>query len=193
MRLISFGGCELQRGGITVSIELLFGVLGFPRTPVDTGSLDQWPSVERRIDLTLPDDFKQYINTFGTGHLAGFIYPLNPFSTKKHLKLDDRSQILLTALREIREIDPEECPYPIYPEKHGLFPWAITDNGDVLYWYTTGEPQDWMIVVNESRGPEYEKFAMSTTTFLGGILLGNVKSDILSDCLDQSVLFVPLL
>jgi hypothetical protein len=176
-----------------MSIDLLIELLGLPSTTIDTGSLDQWSSIERPINLTIPDDFKQYINTFGTGKLADFIYPLNPFSTNKNLNLMHKGSKLLAALREIREIDREECPYPIHPEEDGLFPWSVTDNGDVIYWYTIGKTQDWKIVVNESRGPEFEEFALSTTMFLRSILLGDIHSRIIiSDCIDKSNLFMPL-
>ncbi len=42
---------------------------------------------------------------------------------------------------------PEDFPYPLYPEPHGLLEWANTGDGDGLYWLTLGEPDSWPVVV----------------------------------------------
>ena len=41
--------------------------------------------------------------------------------------------------------------YDSYPASGGLLPWAYTENGDELYWLTNGHPDEWGIVVYESR------------------------------------------
>lgn len=175
-----------------MSLDLIQEVLGRPSTVIDPGHRDQWFQIEQSLGLPLPVDYKAYINTFGTGRIAGFIYLLNPFSKNSHLHLGKQSTIILAALRELRDMDPDECPYPIYPQPSGLFPWGATDNGDVLYWLMTGLPATWPIIVNESRSPDYEEFAMSTTLFLSKLVSGDISSEILSDCLDKQILFEPL-
>jgi hypothetical protein len=77
----------------------------------------------------------------------------------------------LAALRELKGMPGiRHVPYPLFPEPGGLLPFGIDDNGDGLYWLTTGEPDQWSIVVNESRAPEYEQFDMSVTEFLQEVL-----------------------
>ena len=86
----------------------------------------------------------------------------------------------MNALRAIKEdFGEEEVPYPLYPDPGGLFPWAVSDNGDVLYWLTRGSPDEWEIVVNESRGPQFEGFKEPMTYFLAKLISGEIVSEIL--------------
>ncbi|MCI0662085.1 MAG: SMI1/KNR4 family protein, partial [Acidobacteria bacterium] len=60
----------------------------------------------------------------------------------------------------------------------GLLPFAMTDNGDVLHWDTLGMPEDWTVIVNEARAPEYDEFESNFTDFLYGILTETVMCSI---------------
>lgn len=49
----------------------------------------------------------------------------------------------------------EVLPYRIEHDHEAVLPWATMDNGAVVYWVTdpSGESDDWMIAINEARGP----------------------------------------
>jgi hypothetical protein len=68
----------------------------------------------------------------------------------------------------------EVVPYKIFPAKGGLLPFAMTDNGDVLYWIVVGDPDEWRVVVNESRSSEWQEFNLPFDAFMSGLLSGSV-------------------
>lgn len=45
-------------------------------------------------------------------------------------------------------------PFPAFPDREGALPWALTDNGDVAYWLTWGDPAEWPVAVWNARGGE---------------------------------------
>jgi hypothetical protein len=175
-----------------MTIESLYKVMTPPTLPVEAGSVEAWPAIEKIIGVTLPNDYKQYINAFGTGYIGRFLWPFTPFSENEYLNLRDQINYSLDVLRELEENWGEECPYPLYPDPEGLLPWGRTDNGDVLFWLTVGHPDDWPTVINEARGPLYEEYQASMTDFLAKLISGEITSDIMPyDFLDRDALFVP--
>jgi hypothetical protein len=176
-----------------MSLQDLTRVISPPSAPVETGSPNEWPSVEEAIGTPLPADYKHYINTFGTGGIGGFLWPYNPFSKNEYLNLIQRNEADLGVLRQLREwFGEEEVPYPIHPEPGGLLSWAISNNGDVLYWLTQGEPHAWHVVINESRGPWFERFEACATSCLAKLISGELVSEILGrDNLQGKTTFQP--
>lgn len=167
-------------------------ILPTPAAPIEVGRVEEWPEIERVVGTMLPSDYKQYINTFGTGCIGNFLWPFNPFSENKHLNLVEQISVSLEALKVLKEKwGDRQCPYPLYPESGGLLPWGITDNGDILFWFTVGHPDDWPIVINEARAPVYEKYEESMTSLLSKLISGEIVSDIFpDDFLDRDALFV---
>jgi hypothetical protein len=53
-----------------------------------------------------------------------------------------------------------------------LVPWAVTDNGDVCFWDgdPARDPNRWTVVVNEGRGPQWERYAGDASSFLADVL-----------------------
>lgn len=174
-----------------MTLAHLLEVLPPPTTPIESGRNRDWTETEGRIGIALPDDYKQYINTYGSGQIGGFLLPFNPFSGNEYVNLVDQIRVRLDALRVIRDkYGPKECPYPLFPEKGGLLPWGATDNGDVLFWLTKGEPRHWAVIINESRSPLFERHAESMTDLLAKLITGEVRSEIFpEDFPDKEALF----
>jgi hypothetical protein len=114
----------------------------------------------------LPRDYKALVCAYGTGSWKGFLWVLNPFASNVYLNLFEQAKLQLDAERLLRAKWPEQIPFALYPEPGGLFPWAMTDNGDRLYWLTKGEPDCWPTVVYESRGPGYDYHELCCCAFL---------------------------
>jgi hypothetical protein len=52
---------------------------------------------------------------------------------------------------------PDDFPRSLFPEEGGLLPWGVTDNGDILNWITSDNPEKWSILVYDGRsGDAYE-------------------------------------
>jgi hypothetical protein len=126
--------------------------------------------------------------------LLDFLLPFNPFATNKYRDLVWQMAAQLSALREVKaEHGTNGCPYPLHFEPNGLLPWGVTDNGDVLFWLTVDHPDQWTVVVNESRGPTYEHFPGSMTVFLQAFLARSLETEIFPDDLrDDGPAIVPV-
>lgn len=163
------------------SVDVLRKILRPPESPSETPDVDGWQSVEAKLGMPLPVDYKEFITCYGTGAIDGFLWVLNPFSKNKYLNLLDSGNSQLDGLRQLRDECGEKIPYAIFPEANGLFPWGITDNGDVLYWVCSGPPSNWPIVVNESRGPCWREFKLTTGEFLAKLVSRELQVDIFPD------------
>jgi hypothetical protein len=75
------------------------------------------------------------------------LWILNPFAANRYLNLVQQARRQLEAERMIRAERPSDMPFSLHPERGGLFPWAMTDNGDRLYWLTEGDPNHWPTVI----------------------------------------------
>lgn len=162
-----------------MSIQVLLAVLHPPQAPIEVPNVRCWGETERLLGQ-LPEDYREFLECFGSGCLNDFIWVFNPASRNRHLQLVARNERILSALRELRA-GGEECPYPLWPEPRGLLSFGVTDNGDYLFWLTTGEPRHWPVVVNAGREPTYEEFSCDMTDFLAGIVTGRLRSSILPE------------
>lgn len=162
-----------------MSVDQLTAIVAPPKVPV--AAVGKWSDVESSLGTSLPDDYKRYVETFGTGCLSGFFWVFSPFSENVNLNLASGNAAALRALDELKARFPEEVDYPLFPRDGGLLAWGATDNGDVLYWQTLGSPDDWHVVVNASRDPRTELYRMGMTTFLAKALTGGIISEIFPD------------
>lgn len=157
-----------------MSLENLTQVVPPPAQAIDAGNAESWRQCEQQLGLVFPSDYRQLIQTYGTGCWLGFLWVLIPFASNTYLNVVEQGVRFLDAERTIRDQFPEEVPFALHPEPEGLFPWASTDNGDHLYWLTRGEPDQWPVIVFESRGPEFERHEMSCTAFLARWVSGDL-------------------
>jgi hypothetical protein len=132
----------------------------------------------RVLGFELPEDYKRFITTYGTGNIDNFLWVLNPFSGNDHMNLITQARVQIDAQRQFAELSGTINPYPLYPEPNALFPWGITDNGDVLYWLRKGAPANWLVVVSDSRASRWRDFPLSTIGFLVGIIMRQIVVDV---------------
>lgn len=167
-----------------MTLDLLLNLIPPPSQPIETGTPEEWSRIENALGTKLPQDYKDFIDTYGTGQIAEFLWIHNPFSADEYVNLiqhqiytqsNNYIGILASTGQEIKV----EYPYPIYPEPNGLLKWGTTDNGDDLYWQTTGGPDDWPVVTDEVRGTGFAIFSESMTSFIAKAILGEIHSEVL--------------
>ncbi len=147
----------------------------------------RWVDLEGELGFPLPTDYKQAMqSSLGEHNWNEFLSFLDPFSTHESLSLVSRSARILEAERESRAQFPHHWPYPIFPEIGGVFPWGITDNGDVLYWLMAGTPEQWPTLIRNGRGLDYEVRFLSCTAVAHHIAKGTIDSIILPDDLGEA-------
>lgn len=139
----------------------------------------EWLRVESDVGTQLPTDYKAFVDRYGLGRLSDFIVVFVPMSDNPNADLAVQVERQLGALRELRDAG-EPCPYSFYPEPGGLLPFAATDNGDVLFWLTSGSPDNWSVVVNEARSPLYAAHQCNMVDFLTDLLTGKRHTAVLS-------------
>ena len=152
-----------------------------PDNPSETPNGGGWESVEARLGIELPLDYKEFVASYGTGSVDNFLWVLNPFSQNENLNLDNQAKIRLHAQRQFSEESGLKNPHSLHPDANGLFPWGVTDNGDVLYWRGKGDPSTWEVAVCESRASQWREFKLSVGEFLAALVTGELVVDIFPD------------
>jgi hypothetical protein len=108
----------------------------------------RWSAVEAELGLGLPGSYKVLIELFGASSWRNFLHVLSPFDERRWRRV----AATLEADRVLRQEFPQHYPLPLYPEPGGLLPWAVSDNGDALYFVTGGPADGWPTVI-KGRGP----------------------------------------
>ncbi len=169
--------------------ERIAQIMPVPSAPIERGSPDRWGPVEALVRTALPDDYKWFINTYGSGYIGSFMYLCNPFSQKTYMHLTTAFDILTAILSVINSFDPE-FPYSIFPKPNGLFPFGATKNGDNLCWITTGHPNEWPLFILEARTTNFDEYKGTIVDFIIDLLENKPHGkQIPSDLIDFEKLF----
>ena len=133
--------------------------------PTSPRGLDRpWDVIEREIGLPLPDDYKEFIDLYGTGQVSsaeGWAVIWNfrdaaLFGPSLSEVLNGPGSVPM-FYRQMVNGSPWPCPYPIYPEADGLLPFASVVDVHNLNWHTTGSPSRWEVVYYFSDGQEFTR------------------------------------
>jgi SMI1-KNR4 cell-wall len=151
---------------LTDAVEELAKLVPPPPIPVEA-PID-WPRAEQSTGLRFPRDYRDLMDTYGVGCFDEFIWLLHPSLPDSYLELGRRMEVFREALRESQGTEPDQ------PNPEELIPWAFTENGDVCYWISVprSEPDEWMVAVNESRGPAWDHFDKGAGNWLVSVLSG---------------------
>jgi hypothetical protein len=142
-----------------------------PRGVCERVSRRSWRSVEHSIGLSLPADYRDFAERFGTGCWSSFLWIFNPLSANKNLNLIEQSRVRLSALRQVIA-GGSTCPFDLYPEPGGLFPWGCTDNGDVLHWLTRGS---WPTVIQDPHATHFMTYDGPCVQFVHAVVTGKLR------------------
>lgn len=115
-----------------------------------------WDEVETRLGTRLPCDYKAFIELFGSVYIGRFLGIRNPFSRSFGYNLEGKLEMLRGYA-----VDGVGSR-ALFPDEGGLLPFGGTDNGNTLFWETTGEPDAWCVVVDDGGRAEYEVFQGQT-------------------------------
>ncbi|MBO1332619.1 SMI1/KNR4 family protein [Streptomyces sp. VRA16 Mangrove soil] len=145
-----------------------------PRTPPD------WSSAEATLQTSLPDDYKELINTYGAGGIDNYLLLLEPdctnpvFDLLKHTA--EREEANETSLWLF-----EPKPAELDTEDSRLICWATTDNGEYLYWVVKpgDNPDKRPLLINDESGERWERYDLTVTGLLAVLLGGEARSEIL--------------
>jgi hypothetical protein len=149
-----------------VSLQELKAILPILGQVCDLPSCDGWSQLELRGEK-FPDDYKEYLQWFGSGLINDFLFIFNPFAAGKGNDWHQRKGEILSGLIGLRKEFPDEYhAWRLFPERDGVLPVASTSNGDYIFWRTSGSPNEWSIIGNPYRSAELHLYPDNLTTFL---------------------------
>ncbi|MBL8793852.1 MAG: SMI1/KNR4 family protein [Planctomycetia bacterium] len=156
------------------AIDNLHKLMPPPAKPTDaTGS---WEQVERELDTRLPDDYKQFVQSYGSGNIGDMPLTIhNPFAPEPGLNLLQAAKGIVAAYKSLVD-DGYKMRYRLFPESGGLLPWGTTGNGDYLHWRTKGLPEQWSVVIWDCGLTKFRSFEnMNCVQFLTELISGRLK------------------
>jgi hypothetical protein len=128
-----------------------------------------WDAVQRELGTALPADYRGLIERYGYGTFRDFLHLFAPFVAACPMTASVRRT--LEADRELAASFPEDA-LPLFPDPGGLLPWASTDNGDQVYFRTSGAPDAWTVVVRNPRDGHTYSHPGGSVDFLAAWLGG---------------------
>ncbi|SOB78751.1 hypothetical protein [Streptomyces sp. 1331.2] len=148
---------------------------GIPEVP--------WDDSLGLVGIRFPADYREFIETFGSGEVRGDLGVLDPLPRPGGVTANGgmAAMVRRTAedigpqFRAMREESSDLCPYRIYPEAGGLLAWAGNYNGDFCFWLTEAEdPDRWPVVVwRRGRFPDaWSRYDMGMAEFLLLVIAG---------------------
>ncbi|MCX0498899.1 SMI1/KNR4 family protein [Erwinia billingiae] len=148
-----------------------------PHLPSENGDKEVWPLIDNIFSF--PDDYVDFTKSYGTGRIADFIALFNPFTKNDDLNFFEQKKLILEDFNYLIEEDANYYKYTLYPNKKGLLPVGVTDNGDYFFWVvsSTEDSNLWGTAIVASRSPDVEYFDESITSLLAGILSKKIKPD----------------
>jgi len=157
-----------------MAIEELVKLIPPPSEPLESGDVDSWIHVTRDVGLNLPEDLREFGQRYGSGMFCRtYLQVFNPFSVY-YRQMIDYECALLRKLESICGL----LPYNVHPHRPGLLPCGRDEEGDGMYWLTDGDPNKWPIMLrsrDEDVNEAFERWDVSLTTFLAGILSNETK------------------
>jgi len=141
-----------------------------------------WAGAERQLGTLLPEDYKELVETYGGGVFDETIWLLDPECPDEDYNLLDQAQEREEVLADLwqTEAKPAELQNPGVQ----VLPWAYFEgSGAYLYWLCRPEqkPDEWTVILNEGRGPEWEHHPSTCAPFLLSVLTGQPESDYFVD------------
>ncbi len=161
-----------------------------PADPVESSG--DWKQAEKDLGTRLPADYKQFVEEYGRGCLFDYIHIFTTFPTDPRGGLKNEVKRIFGGYKIVTEEYPEAMPYPLFPEKGGLLPFAQSEVGNELCWVTNGTPNRWLVMFVSIGSERYEQYDCSFVEFLCGIISRELRcGSVPEEVLDYEPKFVP--
>jgi hypothetical protein len=147
-------------------LTLLKRIMPPPRNPIATGTAERWKAVEKRLKLTFPEDYKQFVTAYGSGMINEFVRILNPFRASEYDDFEESLKWYQQEWPKSKQMFPDSYPYDIWPAEGGLVPLGSTANGDAIFWRARGKPDEWTIIVHDRGGDGWRELKCGWVAFL---------------------------
>jgi hypothetical protein len=162
------------------------GGLTPPAEPFD------WPRAVEALDAPVPEDYRALLDAGGAGAWFDYVRTYPPSERYGDQNLLD-SVGAFEDLQILWMTGASTAPDDLAPESR-LLAWADTGAGETLFWRVDpgADPASYPIYVENADGDGWERFDLTVTDFLAGIMRGDVRSTFFADTyLDVEQTFRP--
>ncbi|MEV4139363.1 SMI1/KNR4 family protein [Dactylosporangium sp. NPDC049742] len=173
-------------------------LLGLPALTAGTGAGLDWSPIESELGVTLPGDYKTFIDAYGAGVLDDHVHVCAPNAEHDSADLMYNNAYAQECLRpefagpegpsgdwhlgdaSRWSADRSDIPSWFQPGDNVIL-WGYTGHGDFLFWHVKPDivPDEWPVVLKE-RGPCWERYGTGFSATLTGLLTGEIQSEYLS-------------
>lgn len=161
-------------GAIVTMIYKFETLLPKLRQTTDVNWINKFNITEQSLGISLPNDYKTFLLTYGRVNIDDFFLILEPESSNKNYDLTTFKTKKDPVFEEMKKNNPDRIPHVLFPYEGGLLPWAKTSNGDTIFWKVSSESDQWETVVYASGFDSHQCFNMSATEFLHNLLTKKV-------------------
>jgi hypothetical protein len=140
-----------------MSLDQIKAVLGEPGVSLGlavTGT-SSWRELQRETGITLPADYREFVDAYGPGRLNGYVRVFHPRLGQPPLGeyIEDRAG----EWAPVPEVHAVPVPYGV--SAGCLMPIALSASGvDLLLWVTDAEPGDWHVCAFAGDVDEFADF-----------------------------------
>lgn len=152
-----------------------------------------WTAAATRLEMPVPHDYRTLLDAGGAGVWFDYIRLFAP-----HERYLDKNLLDSAGVFEDLQLFWEEgysAPPADLADGDRLVAWASTAlGGQKLYWRTGADTpvDEYPVYVDSADGDAWERFDMTATDLLSGVLHGDVRSDLFADfLLDVGKVFSP--
>ena len=159
---------------MTKSVRDIIELVRPPDVPAEPATVADWQRVEIAWRTPPPEDLKEIVSVYGTGHFGNFLSILNPAASKPFMNnLGYETDLELTL-----ELYRKRSPFAV--DLSRLLPIGCTINGDELFFGVSKDEKIASIVLAESRAGMFETYDAPLSDFLIRWLRGHLRSKIIS-------------
>ncbi|MER5965401.1 SMI1/KNR4 family protein [Streptomyces sp. NPDC002057] len=143
--------------------------------PLSGGDSIDWEEIERTARLTLPADYREFVELYGGGEIDEYLsISTPPVPGSAYGDLLDRMDLALS--HQDREDLLALLPGDVLPS---LLPFADSASSDVAFWLREGAPDDWRVAVFRRQTPYgmncWTVFDGGMASFCVAVLTGEVN------------------
>ena len=150
----------------------------------------EWSLAESELGFRLPNDYKDFICTYGGGgiNIEDYIIVFSPLDARPKMNLKAAGKSCLESYEFIRSKHPKRRPLRAHPEQPGVYPWGCSVDGEIFLWLMDGEPANWCTVVADDGRDCSTIYAGGFVQFLEAIVNGDLDFSFLPDMASPEVL-----
>ncbi|MFF8607692.1 SMI1/KNR4 family protein [Streptomyces sp. NPDC015346] len=152
-------------------MEALLVMMGEPRK-VSADSTAAWGRIEERLDVAVPDDYKEIVEAYAPVQVNWHLYFLHPCED-----LENWMRQTIETFRETTWDEDVMCPGfeeagPQFGGRAGMVPLATTDRGEYVFAARGENSNDWRILTCDGDEQDFYEYQMGFAEWLHGYLIG---------------------